>query len=171
MASIQCSSCKHGIHYHGEPNGICYIIIETNDWKEIISSAFDAKSKIFDAQGQYPKLFRSDSIEEDFPDAVKKCWKCPKCGTLMLFDIYGKITGSYAQDNNLSLCEAIPNFDGVIFDDYQWDKITESSIPNGRIPDYFTPTAHIQMYINGEITVTGENSILGHYHQVTTEQG
>lgn len=72
MASIQCTNCKLGIHYHGEPEGIEFILIERKDWDKIISSNFDPKNKKINAQTGYPNLYRTDTIEEDFPNAVKK---------------------------------------------------------------------------------------------------
>ena len=40
MASLECSNCRYGIHYHGLPEGIEYIFFKWDDWKKIESKKF-----------------------------------------------------------------------------------------------------------------------------------
>mgnify|MGYP000246414220 CR=1 FL=1 len=95
MSSVKCSKCGAGIHYHGEPDGTEYIYIPKSDWDIITSSHFDPAEKIFDDTKDYPKLFRSGTIEEDFPAAIHKFWQCPKCGTLLFFDDEGNVVSIF----------------------------------------------------------------------------
>ena len=134
MASILCSSCKCGIHYHGIPNGTEYIWIRDEDWKRITSAVFDPTNKVYADDGWQPELYRTDTIEEDFPNAIKRFWKCPECGTLLFFGNKGKMLAAYKPvitDENQEKCSV----SGVCFSDHHWDDITEAGIPDNRIPD------------------------------------
>ena len=146
MASVKCSKCGYGIHYHGEPNGTEYIFILKADWEAITSSCFDPKDKVLDSNKDYPKLFQSDTIEEDFPGAVHKYWKCPKCGSLFFFDAEGNVTRMFAptdQEDSVSISDDIEN--GVIYDDYSWDALTEASIADNAITEKHLPNATMQL--------------------------
>lgn len=138
MASIQCKNCKCGIHYHGEPSGIEYVLIDCHDWEEIITAKFDPKNKVIDPQTGYPKLFRTDTIEEDFPDAIKKFWKCQDCGSLIFFDERGRVTTVYSPENDDMLDVAAIGITAFYFDDYQWDEITEAGIPVEQLTEQIT---------------------------------
>lgn len=143
MASIQCSKCNTGIHYHGESNGIQYYFIKKNDWKKICTSYFDKYNKIF-SEGNLPKLFRSDTIEEDFSNNIIKAWKCPNCGLMMFFGKNGEIKKEFEPDinNNNNIFPNKPDSykEYVVFDDYTWDKLTESAIPDNEIAKHYKPT-------------------------------
>lgn len=130
MASILCSKCSQGIHYHGEPNGIQYAMITKADWDKIKSSKFDPSHKIIDPMNRYPKLFRTDTIEDDFPETVKKFWKCPFCGTLHFFDSEGLVLSAYEPGAFENENGDFNNIEGWYFDDYKWDKLTEEAIPD-----------------------------------------
>ena len=145
MASIQCSKCKAGIHYHGEPEGIEYVIITYHDWETIITSRFNRANKQYDEINNYLKLFRADTIESDFPGTVHKAWKCPVCGTVMVFDEHGRVIKVFEE-----WCVKEENsekevLEYVIFDDYTWDRLTDSTIPDWQIPDQFEPTAYANL--------------------------
>ncbi len=149
MASVKCSKCGYGIHYHGEPNGIEYIFILNADWKAITSSCLTPKNKGLDTNKEYPKLFQSDTIEEDFPGAVHKYWKCPKCGSLFFFDDEGNVTKMFApteQDNSGPMSDDFET--GVIYDDYSWDALTEASVKDNAIPEKYPPSASMQLSDN-----------------------
>ena len=151
MASIQCRNCKYGIHYHGEPSGIEFVRIDSHDWEKIVISKFDSKNKIFDPQTGYPKLFRTDTIAEDFPDVIKKFWKCPKCGSLLFFDEKGRVIAEYLP-KDISKTDVIPiDPTAIYFDDYQWDEITESGMPVAQLAEKVTDYNKIYM---GEKTIT-----------------
>ena len=135
MASIQCRNCKCGIHYHGEPSGIEFILIDYHEWEKIISSKFDPKKKVIDPQTGYPKLFRTDTIAEDFPEAIKKFWKCPECGSLIFFDRKGRVIAEYLPDTDPESDEIVCGQTAICFDDYRWDKITEAGMPVSKLAE------------------------------------
>lgn len=148
MASVKCSKCGFGIHYHGEPNGTEYIFISKADWEEITSSRFKSGEKVFDGERDYPKLFRSDTIEEDFPTAVRKFWKCPKCGAILFFDDKGNVINIFVpaeQDDSVSSDDIET---GIIYDDYSWDTLTEASIADKSITEKYPPNASMQLSNN-----------------------
>ena len=98
MASIQCIKCKAGIHYHGEPAGIEYVFIRLEDWDRIITTRFDSMNRQFINGSTFPKLYRTDTIESDFAGFIVKAWKCPECGTFMIF-LTGKYHNSFVRQS------------------------------------------------------------------------
>lgn len=143
MATLKCKVCGTGIHYNSEPSGIECIFVKKEDWMLICDSRFIAKNKEMDTQGAYPKLYRSDTIEEDFSDKILKCWKCPECGSVYVFDEKGNVISTYQKteerSDELMICE------GILFDDYSWDRITELSMPDIELKSV-TPTYYIRCY-------------------------
>lgn len=133
MASILCSKCHQGIHYHGEPNGIQYVMICKTDWDKIVSSDFDSRQKIIDQTSGYPKLYRTDTIEEDFPESVKKFWKCPHCATLHFFDTDGRVVSVYEPAVLTKEKWGSGHIEGWFFDDYKWDELTEKMLPDSKL--------------------------------------
>lgn len=159
MASLLCSKCKTGIRYHGEPEGIEYVVITMRDWDNITSSRFDAKEKQFLEGSKIPKLFRTDTIETDFADSIQKVWRCPECGALMLFDNGGKVVEVFEEDDECeySVDEVISTF--VVFDDYTWTSLCDSMVPDREVADKYQPSFYAAKE-NERITV---RSIGGDY--------
>ena len=147
MASIKCIQCDYGIRYT-EPSGIEYIIITADDWNTICESVFGPNRVQLDETGRYPKLFKSDTIEDDFPGSIKKVWKCPKCGCIHVFDKEGKRIESYHQSNTDDLGELI--YEGIIFSDYLWEKITDRALPNRELKNQ-KPNAFLKVFEKGMI--------------------
>ena len=81
MASLKCSKCGEGIHYHSLPQNIEYIYFSKMVWKKVCNTRFDKNTKDMDESGKYPKLYRSSTIENDYSGEFLKIWKCPVCGT------------------------------------------------------------------------------------------
>ncbi len=133
MASLQCKNCKYGIHYHDEPSGIEYVMIEFPDWIKITSAKFDLENKVIDIKTGYPKLYRTDTIAEDFPNAVRKFWKCPKCGALIFFDEKGKVKAEYIPNGDDTQVTSGIEWTGIAFDDYHWDELTEAALPDKQL--------------------------------------
>ena len=139
MATLQCTKCKAGIHYHGEPNGVELIFIESADWEKIKSLRFDSMNIQYINGRATPKLFRTDTIEADFDEWIAKAWRCPECGSIMIFDRHGKVTVTYEEDyKGVDKLEYNNNY--AVFDDYQWNKLTDSAIPNSEISNWFNPS-------------------------------
>lgn len=155
MSSIQCNVCKHGIHYHSIPNGTEYRFINIENWQIICNSKFEKSNIKIDDSNIYPKLYRSDTIEEDFSDSIIKFWICPFCGTIIFFDTDGNVTNTFIKTNekpDLDDC-----IEGIIFDDYSWEDLTDKCLPDKKLKDT-TPTAHIEIN-NMFIVITYKENI------------
>ena len=145
MASILCNNCNTGIHYHSEPQGIEYTYISTKDWNDICNSHFKSESKEYDDSG-YPKLYRTDTLEDDFSHCINKSWKCPSCGSILAFDKKGSLIAIYVPSEESYMGELIS--EGLVFDDYLWEKIVSSKKPDIKLKDQI-PSAYIRIYQNG----------------------
>lgn len=142
MASIQCSKCNQGIHYHSEANGIECRFISKENWASICNSRFDKTKLEMDATNSYPKLYRSDTIDEDFSSSIIKFWICPYCGSIIVFDDEGNVTDTFIlSDEQPQLTDYT---EGVIFDDFLWEEITDGCFPNYKLVDII-PSAFIKV--------------------------
>ena len=148
MASLQCSVCKNAIRFHGEPVGVEFVMILKEDWKKIVTSEFRPEAKTYISGTRYPKLFRTDTIEEDFPGMVKKFWKCQECGSLFFFDELKNVSESYVMSRE-EVCEDFQlQQEYIVFDDYLWDEIMESGLPVSKIEEKFKIFARAKMTKN-----------------------
>lgn len=142
MASLQCSKCGEGIHYHSMPEGIEYIYFKKIVWDSICTIKFDKSKKIMDESGIYPKLFRSSTIENDYSGQYMKIWKCQVCGTLHMFSNDGSVTKVFVKDNNEINDEAFE--DGIMYDDYLWNEITDRDISNEKLSS-IAPSLYVRL--------------------------
>ena len=131
MASLQCSKCGQGIHYHSLPQDIEYIYFSKMVWESICSTRFDKNNKEMDESGIYPKLYRSSTIENDYLGKYIKIWKCPTCGTLHVFSSEGSVKNVFIKDNGAITYDCIE--EGVMFGDYLWNDITDQDISNDKL--------------------------------------
>lgn len=129
MASVKCGKCDVAIRYHGEPSGIEYIMISKVNWIRMTSKVFDPNNKELCSDGQYPKLYRTDTIETDFPEMLVRYWKCPVCGALHFFDENEKLEKLYVPTSLELQVEKEVFEEGILFDDYKWDDFTENATP------------------------------------------
>lgn len=118
MASLKCSFCGHGIHYHGEPpDGTEYIFCKLADWQKLEK-----------------KNLPSDDLESEDNGLLKYAWKCSECGTFAFFDERGQVTAVYTPRKNFSpVSMQEPTEFGLFFDDYLWYDITEDEISAAEI--------------------------------------
>ena len=125
MASLKCSNCGNGIHYHGLPEDIEYVYCKYTDWKEL-----------------EPKGFASDELELNNQELFTTAWKCPKCGAFAFFDNkrQTRVTYVYAPaENTPSNFEPEHDLEfGIFFDDYLWDSIQESRVAMTQILNKFS---------------------------------
>lgn len=168
MASLQCSHCKAGIRYHGEPEGIEYVFIKEIDWDRIISSRFDPLNKRYLEGSASPMLFQTDTIEIEFESSVHKAWKCPKCKALMFFDKNGKVAEAYKTVLRREAGDTEGGCRYVVFDDYSWDNITESAFPDWMIDKKFTPTAFAQLIDSNYLIISRNGVIIEQYEKIET---
>ena len=168
MASIQCIKCKAGIHYHGEPAGIEYVFIRLEDWDRIITTRFDSMNRQFINGSTFPKLYRTDTIESDFAGFIVKAWKCPECGTFIIFNEHGRAVGAYEEDDKECEKKKI-SFDHVVFDDYSWNALTDSAVANWKIPKQFCPSIYAGFYDSGLKLIQSEGEVIKNYKRMTIQ--
>ena len=142
MASLQCSKCGEGIHYHSLPQDIEYIYFSKIVWESICSTRFDKNNKVMDESGVYPKLYRSSTIENDYPKQFVKIWKCPTCGTLHFFSAEGSVKNVFIKENSTDTYDYIE--EGVMFGDYLWSDVTDQDISNVRLLS-IKPSFYVRM--------------------------
>lgn len=115
MASLKCSNCGNGIHYHDEANGTQIIFFTEDEWNRLTESEMYVSRYTLDGGDYYT------------------FWKCPECGALHRFDsesnkvraVYKKKEEYCSLNNN---CECY-----VGYVDYDWDQITEGQIVGKEI--------------------------------------
>ena len=108
----------------------------------ITSSRFEPDNKQYYPGSKSPRLFAADSIEPDFPEMIVKAWKCPECGSLMFFGENGSVSATFEEDTNASIADPSMGDRYVIFDDYAWDALTESALPDWKISEHFRPVSY-----------------------------
>lgn len=139
MASLQCSKCEEGIHYHSLPQDIEYIYFSDAIWKKICNTKFDKNNKSMDKSGIYPKMYRSSTIENDYSGQFTKLWKCPKCETLHFFSDSGNVNKVFVSEDETDPIDYTE--EGFMFGDYLWADITDKDISNERLetikPSYY----------------------------------
>ncbi|MCF0229573.1 MAG: hypothetical protein HUJ76_07790 [Parasporobacterium sp.] len=128
MASLKCSKCGEGIHFHSIPQDIEYTYIPKSTWIDICNSRFNKSAIVMDSSGMHPKLFRSDTIENDFEGNIYKMWKCPNCGTMHLFDKNGHVNEVFEEASTTEKNALLD--EGLVFSDYYWDNLTEKAVPD-----------------------------------------
>ena len=122
MASLKCSKCGYGIHYHDEPNGIEWIAFELETWNGLCSSNKTV-----------------GSYETDTKAGWYTIWKCEKCGTLHIFKTMDThIDGAFALlDTTAIHTQEGDAIDCIAFEDIAWDQITETEETGNNFEDKF----------------------------------
>ena len=117
MASLKCSGCGYGIHYHDEPNDTEYLFCTMDVWAKIES-----------------EILTSSWVEAEYYEQIVYAWKCAECGTFAFFDRGGRVTGVYTPNKELSSEPMLEPVEfGLFFDDILWYDITEQDIPASEI--------------------------------------
>ena len=122
MASLKCSKCGYGIHYHDEPNGVEWIAFEMETWNRLCSSRMPISSYELDTKSGWYTV-----------------WKCEKCGTLHVFkamDIYIDMIFE-SQDAVIGQTFEGNVIECVAFEDVVWDQITETEEEGNAFDDKF----------------------------------
>ena len=141
MASLRCSNCGEGIHYHSLPQDIEYIYFSNNMWKEICKTKFDKNNKVMDESGAYPKLYRTSTIENDYAHQFSKIWKCPICGTMHVFSDEVSVDKVFVKDDVVDVGAFIE--EGVMFGDYLWSEVIDQDISNDQL-SLIEPTFYVR---------------------------
>ncbi|MEE3451332.1 MAG: hypothetical protein VZR27_11680 [Acutalibacteraceae bacterium] len=145
MAGLKCSYCGGSIRYHDMPNGIEHTVFSMKNWEKLVSTVYDPNNERMHEEWNTPGpyLYRSDTIWEDFEDDYFEVWVCPHCGTIAVFDnrrlyvraVYTPINDDVEVDWNADKY--------VVFSDYVWEEIAESSIPVSEIPNKFKASYYV----------------------------
>lgn len=110
MASLKCSQCGFGIHYHDEPNGVELTAIPLDTWK---------------------KFFLTDKpivrYNLDGPQDYLIIWKCPQCQCFHIFMGSSTIVKK-AYALNSEVTNFINGIKYIIFNDYDFDDISEKGL-------------------------------------------
>lgn len=119
MATLKCSYCGFGIHYHDEPDGTQYFLYSLEAWEDI------RKNNI--------PIVCYDSADSG---RMRYVWKCCKCGTLALFgndDI--SVEKIFVPDTNIKDINKTNAEYYIVFDDVNMEKIYDSNV---KVSNLFT---------------------------------
>ncbi len=110
MASLQCSGCGEGIHYHGEPEGIEYVAFELDSWNSLIDTDLTIISY------------------DEHTDRYLTMWRCPECGTMHVFKPNSNWVWKVFKPCNETTLSVAGGTEYIIFDDHNYFDITETDI-------------------------------------------
>lgn len=108
MASLKCSNCGNGIHYHDEPNGTQYIVFNASVWERIVKSDKSIIRYILDENAEFYLV-----------------WLCKKCETLHVFYQDSTKLISAFKPSNAGELDIIRAEKYVAFTDADWELMTE----------------------------------------------
>ena len=74
MASLKCSHCGFGIHYHDEPNGVEYTALSQDLWNSFSKTDKPIVRYVLDGNDDFLCI-----------------WRCPECGCIHTFEAYRPI--------------------------------------------------------------------------------
>jgi len=144
MASLECSNCHYGIHYHDIPDGTESILFSIREWERLVNTDLLTCDYTFDSSTSY--------IET---------WKCEKCGAIMLFSNGSQnVISSYKRSD---IIIDLSHFDGalfIVFEDIAWDTITEPEITGSKISDVFPDVKYRYAKISDDYIVYYDDKTL-----------
>lgn len=120
MASIKCSCCENGIHYHDEANGTQFLAFRKETWATLTASDLWISRYILDGTEDYYVI-----------------WKCGSCGAIHIFEADSPdLKAAYKK---VGVVSDTDDFDVafVAYSDYEWEKITESRITGTDLSTQF----------------------------------
>lgn len=133
MATLKCSNCGYGIHYHDEPDGTQIIAFPEKVWDNLSESDLFISRYILDGTDDYLTI-----------------WKCHQCGSLHLFKTdETAVFKSFRNEENFIRKDGEKYYS---FSDYDWEKITEDRI---KWADYIK----IRNHINPQCLIISPNHI------------
>ena len=110
MASLKCSHCGFGIHYHDEPNGVEYTALSQELWNSFSKTDKPIVRYVLDGNDDFLCI-----------------WRCPECGCIHTFEAYRPIfKQAYIPCNNVnSSTEARKH---LVFIDFLFEDISERGL-------------------------------------------
>lgn len=133
MATLKCSNCGFGIHYHDESDGTQYILFEESVWKNLVKSDLYTSRYILDGNEEYTLL-----------------WKCKECGSIYLFESdYIHIKEAYKEVHEvISIDSNCKKY--IAYSDVDWDKITEDRIYGRDIKKIVPECCELTLFISNQ---------------------
>lgn len=114
MASLKCSNCGCGIHYHDEADGTQLIAFKESTWNDLANSDIPVSRYILDGTDDYIEI-----------------WKCKNCKTLHVFDGVD-VSAAYRKIEGITE-EPVSGEKYVGYVDTDWSIITEERISGREI--------------------------------------
>ena len=110
MASLKCSHCGFGIHYHDEPNGVEYTALSQELW-----NSFSKTDKL---------IVR---YVLDGNDDFLCIWRCPECGCIHTFEAYRPIfKQAYIPCDDVAIYTESKKY--LVFIDFLFEDISERGL-------------------------------------------
>ena len=110
MASLKCSNCGFGIHYHDEPNGIQYTAISQELWDSFSDTNKPIVRYVLDGNDDFLCV-----------------WRCPECGCIHAFEAYRPIfIQAYIPCDDAVAPAAARKY--LVFSDYLFEDISERGL-------------------------------------------
>ena len=136
MASLKCSKCGYGIHYHGEADGTQTILFREEVWNNLTYSDMIVSRYTLDGTNDYLTI-----------------WKCKECESIYLFQgMTTKVFRAYQLiHKNVILDDSVEKYIGFI--DIDWDIITEESIRGEEIFDKFPECKPLKVDISEQYLI------------------
>ena len=133
MASLKCSNCGNGIHYHDEANGTQFIVFGESEWNELIASDLPTSRYLLDGTQKYYYV-----------------WKCDKCGSLHVFEAESNsVRHAYRKCETLKI-SLLQEETYIAYSDVDWDVITEDTIQGSDIEKHCPDSRRIRALTIGD---------------------
>lgn len=140
MASIKCSCCENGIHYHDEANGTQFLAFRKETWETLTTSDLWISRYILDGTEAYYVI-----------------WKCDSCGAIHIFEADSPdLKAAYKKVCVVSDTDDL-DVAFVAYSDYEWAKITESRITGAVLPTQFPNLEIIHALRSGDSLLISTN--------------
>ena len=122
MASLKCSHCGFGIHYHDEPNGVEYTALSQELWNSFSETDKPIVRYVLDGNDDFLCI-----------------WRCPKCGCIHTFEAYRPIfKQAYIPCDDVAIHTESKKY--LVFIDFLFEDVSERGltaeqfINNGKYP-------------------------------------
>ncbi|MBO7392921.1 MAG: hypothetical protein J6U98_01815 [Abditibacteriota bacterium] len=125
MASLKCSNCGYGIHYHDLPDGTEHYAFRLDEWNRLINTDLSTSKYLCDGTREFLTV-----------------WKCRECGTLHTFSAFTPhFLGAYKPyvGEDIPLDKTGEKY--IIVDDITWEDITEQSLTGPECLAKYPPKA------------------------------
>ena len=110
MASLKCSHCGFGIHYHDEPNGVEYTALSQELWNSFSETDKPIVRYVLDGNDDFLCI-----------------WRCPECGCIHTFEAYRPIfKQAYIPCDDVAIYTESKKY--LVFIDFLFEDISERGL-------------------------------------------